>query len=87
MAGVYGKDSVSAFSMPSFMGFMTEVPIKEGVKQYERSYCRRRRMCGGHSVLLYPGRGAGGQMDGGNAKERGNGCRQGKRITGILCIE
>ncbi len=58
----------------------------EGVKQNERDCCRCRCTCGGYSVLLYPGRGAGGQMDGGNAKERENGCRLGGQITRILCM-
>jgi len=58
----------------------------EGVKQNERDHCRRRCICGGYSVLLYPDLGTGGQMEEGNAKERGKGCRQEWEITGILCI-
>ena len=87
--------SVSVFFMPSYAeklpvtGFLYAIICgsfrMEGVKQNERNYCRCRCTCGGYSVLLYPGRGAGGQMDGGNAKERGIRCRKERQITGILC--
>lgn len=68
-----------------------QFPIWKGVKQNERDFCRCRNICGGHAVLMYPGRGAGGQVDGGNETERGTGCRQegqtagtGREITGNM---
>ena len=68
-----------------------QFPIWKGVKQNERNHCRRRRICGGHAVLVHPGRGAGGPADGGNEAERGMGCRQegqtagtGRGITGDM---
>ena len=68
-----------------------QFPVWKGVKQNERDSCRCRHICGGHAVLMYPGRGAGGQMDGGNETERGTGCRQegqtagtGRGITGDM---
>ena len=59
-----------------------QFPVWKGVKQNERNPCRRRRICGGYAVLMHPGRGAGGQADGGNEAERGMGCRQERQTAG-----
>ena len=71
--------------------YVWQFPIWKGVKRNERNHCRRRRICGGYAVLMYPGRGAGGQADGGNEAERGMVCRQegqtartGRGITGDM---
>lgn len=56
--------------------------IWERVKQNERDHCCRRHIYGGYAVLVYPGRGAGGQADGGIETERGMGCRQERQTAG-----
>lgn len=68
-----------------------QFPIWKGVKQNERNHRRCRYICGGYAVLMYPGRGAGGQAYGRNGTERGMGCRQdgqtagtGRGIAGIM---
>ena len=62
--------------------YVWQFPIWKGVKRNERNHCRRRRICGGYAVLMYPGRGAGGQAYGRNETERGMGCRQERQTAG-----
>ena len=61
------------------------------MKQNERNHRHYSYICGGYAVFVHPGRGAGGQADGGNETERGMGCRQngqtaetGRGIAGIM---
>ena len=59
-----------------------QFPIWKGVKQNERNHRRCRYIYGGYAVLMYPGRGAGGQAYGRNGTERGMRCRQERQTAG-----